>query len=123
MQFRKISLLGLALVAALSAGCATGGAVASGETLSVQIQINNNLQGIQGVSAYLVTETGQRRSLGPVESNRQVTFDRSVRANTYYLVATRVGQSDLVSERFRLDASNMTVVWALGQNQITLQQR
>jgi hypothetical protein len=123
MRFRKFSMLALALVATMSAGCATGGAVASGESLAVQFQINNNLQGIQGISAYVVTETGQRRSLGPVESNREATFERSLRANTYYLVATRVSQPDIVSERFRLDASNVTVVWALGQNQITLQQR
>jgi hypothetical protein len=123
MRVRKISMLVLALAALGSAGCATGGAVASGEALNVQFQIDNNLQGIQGVSTYVVTESGQRRSLGPIESNRQATFDRSLRANTYYLVATRVGGNEITSERFRLDTDNITVVWVLGQNQITFRQR
>lgn len=123
MQFRKLTLLAVLFAAFATAACATSSAVASGAMMNTQLEVQNNLQGITGTSIYLVTETGSRRSLGPVESNQTVTFERRLRANTYYLVATRVGQEDLVSERFRIDTDNMTVTWALGQNQITMRQR
>ncbi|MGH7446022.1 MAG: hypothetical protein ACREK1_03215 [Longimicrobiales bacterium] len=109
---------------ALSAlcGCATSSAVATGETVSVQLQVDNNLRGITGVSVYLLSDTGTRRSLGPVESNRQATYTRTMRAGDYQLIAARVGAEDIVSERFRVDA-DVVVIWSLAQNQLTFGER
>lgn len=111
------------LLAFAVTGCATGSSVASGEALSVQLQIDNNLRGITGVSVYLLSDTGGRRSLGPLESNNKATFDRSLRAGDYQLLATRVGAEDILSERFRVDTDNLVVIWAIAQNQLTFGER
>lgn len=111
------------LLALVVTGCATGSSVASGDALSVQLQIDNNLRGITGVSVYLLSDTGGRRSLGPLESNNKATFDRSLRAGDYQLLATRVGAEDILSERFRIDTDNIIVIWAIAQNQLTFGQR
>lgn len=100
-----------------AAACAQS-AVSSGQVLDVTFEIDNNLPNIAGVSAYVVTETGSRRSLGPIESNQRGTFNRSLRAGTYYLLAGRVGADDIASERFRLDTDSITVMWNLSANQI-----
>lgn len=113
----------LALMVFSLVGCATSQNVASGAALNTQIQIDNNLSGIQGVTAWLVTDSGNRRQLGPIDSNRRATYDRSLRAGTYYLLATRVNGEDIASERFRLDTDGIVVVWDMRANQITFQQR
>ncbi|HSJ09264.1 MAG TPA: hypothetical protein VK928_05100 [Longimicrobiales bacterium] len=124
MRTRRVTGLFVAAVIALAAtACATSQNVATGAQLSIQFQVDNNLPNIAGTSVYLITETGSRRSLGPVESNRRVTFDRSVRAGTYYLSATRIGSTDLTSERFRLDTDGTIVIWSMNQNQISFGQR
>jgi hypothetical protein len=110
----------VALIA--SAGCASSSAVSTGETMQVQLEVDNNLRGITGVSLYLLSDTGARRSLGPVESNRKALYNRTLRAGDYQLIATRVGQEDLVSERFRIDTS-VVVMWSLAQNQLTFVER
>jgi hypothetical protein len=74
------------------------------------------------VSLYLLSDTGARRSLGPVESNRKAVYNRTLRAGDYQLIATRVGQEDLVSERFRVDTP-VVVSWSLAQNQLTFAER
>lgn len=124
MQRRKFfSLVApLAVLLALT-GCATGSAASSGEMLNVQIQVDNNLRGITGVSVYLLSDTGARRSLGPVESNDRVAYNRVMRFGDYQLLATRVGGEDIVSQRFRVDTDGLVVIWALSQNQLTFAQR
>jgi hypothetical protein len=123
-MLRRTFLNSAAVLLALAVtGCATGSSVASGDALSVQLQIDNNLRGITGVSVYLLSDTGGRRSLGPLESNNKATFDRSLRAGDYQLLATRVGAEDILSERFRIDTDNIIVIWAIAQNQLTFGQR
>ena len=123
-MLRRTFLNSAAVLLALAVtGCATGSSVASGDALSVQLQIDNNLRGITGVSVYLLSDTGGRRSLGPLESNNKATFDRSLRAGDYQLLATRVGAEDILSERFRIDTDNTIVIWAIAQNQLTFGQR
>ena len=123
-MLRRAFLYSAALLLTLTiTGCATTSAVASGEELSVQLQIDNNLPGITGVSVYLLSDRGSRRSLGPLESNDKATYDRTLRAGDYQLLATRVGGDDILSERFRLDSDNVVVIWALAQNQLTFAQR
>ena len=124
MQLRRIPSFAVMLIVLLTvAGCATSSAVATGETLDVQLQVDNNLRDITGVSVYLLTDTGARRSLGPIESNRQGAYNRTLRAGTYQLMATRVGGADILSERFRIDTDNLIVIWAIAQNQITFGER
>ena len=124
MQLRRIPALAVILIMLMAvAGCATSSAVATGETLDVQLRVDNNLRDITGVSVYLLTDTGARRSLGPIESNRQGSYNRAVRAGTYQLMATHVGGSDILSERFRIDTDNLIVIWAIAQNQITFGER
>lgn len=124
MQLRRLLTIAFipATLAAL-AGCATSSAVATGETLNVQLQVDNNLRDITGVSVYLLSDTGARRSLGPVESNRRGAYNRAIRAGTYQLLATRVGDDDILSEHFRVDTDNLIVIWAIAQNQITFGER
>lgn len=123
-MLRRTFLNSAAVLFALAVtGCATSASVASGDALSVQLQIDNNLRGITGVSVYLLSDTGGRRSLGPLESNNKATFDRSLRAGDYQLLATRVGAEDILSERFRIDTDNIIVIWAIAQNQLTFAQR
>lgn len=124
MHRRRFMTLAGPLAALLAvAGCATSSAVADGDALNVQIQVDNNLRGITGVSVYLLSDAGGRRSLGPLESNERSTYDRSLRSGDYQLVASRVGDADIVSERFRVDTDNLVVIWALAQNQLTFGQR
>lgn len=124
MHRRRFMTLAAPLAALLAvAGCATSSAVADGDALNVQIQVDNNLRGITGVSIYLLSDTGGRRSLGPLESNQRNSYDRSLRSGDYQLVASRVGGEDIVSERFRVDTDNLVVIWALAQNQLTFGQR
>lgn len=124
MHRRRFMTLAAPLAAMLAlAGCATSSAVANGDPLNVQIQVDNNLRGITGVSVYLLSDSGGRRSLGPLESNQRTTYDRSLRSGDYQLVASRVGGADIVSERFRVDTDNLVVIWALAQNQLTFGQR
>lgn len=124
MHRRRFMTLAGPLAALLAvAGCATSSAVADGDALNVQIQVDNNLRGITGVSVYLLSDTGGRRSLGPLESNQRNSYDRSLRSGDYQLVASRVGGEDIVSERFRVDTDNLVVIWALAQNQLTFGQR
>lgn len=124
MRIRRIPTFAIMLTALMAlAGCATSSAVVSGDTLNVQLEVDNNLRDIADVSVYLLTDTGARRSLGPIESHRQGSYNRSVRAGTYQLLATRVGGDDILSERFRIDANNLIVIWAIGQNQITFGER
>jgi hypothetical protein len=119
MMLRRIVLNSAVLVALVSTGCATASSVATGDTLDVQIHVDNNLRGITGVSVYLLSDTGGRRSLGPIESNNRASYSRTLRAGDYQLVATRVGGDDITSERFRVDSDNLVVIWALAQNQLT----
>ena len=112
----------LLTVSLVVAACASSGG-GSAATYNVQIRVDNNLQGITGISAYLFTETGSRRSLGPVESNRTGTFDRSLRQGDYYLSGTRVGNPDIVSERFRVDTDSLVVMWNVALNQVTFGRR
>lgn len=118
-----VSLAGSLAVLFVFTGCATSSAANSGEVLNVQIQVDNNLRGITGVSIYLLSDTGSRRSLGPVESNDRVAYDHTLPFGDYQLVATRVGGEDIVSQRFRVDTDGLVVIWALAQNQLTFGQR
>lgn len=120
MRTHRVLGLLVAMITLATAACATSQNVATGAELTVQLQVDNNLQGITGTSVYLMTESGTRRSLGPVESNRRVNFDRELRAGTYYLLATRVGEPDLTSERFRIDTDNTIVMWNMSANQISV---
>lgn len=123
MRNRRVVSLLVALVTLAAAACATSQNVATGAQLSVQFQVDNNMPNLTGTTVYVVTETGSRRSLGPVESNKRVTFDRSLRAGTYYFSATRIGNTDLVSERFRLDTDGTIVFWNMNANQISFAER
>lgn len=124
MPLRKWSTFAVLLVALTgTAACATSSAVSSGESLNVQLRVDNNLPNIVGLTVYLMSDNGTRRSLGPVESNREAAYDRTLRAGTYQLIATRVGQPDIESERFRLDTDNLVVIWAVAQNQLTFIER
>ena len=123
MQRRTFLSLTASLFALIVlAGCATSGSVATGEVMTVQIQVDNNLRGIAGVSVYLLSDRGGRRSLGPLESNARGTYDRELRAGDYQLVASRVGGDDIISERFRID-TDLVVIWAIAQNQLTFGER
>jgi len=118
MRTRKLAAMLIAIAVLFGvAACATGTGVAA-DRHDVTIIIDNNLSRIAGISAYLVTETSARRSLGPVESNEKGTFDRSLPTGTYYLIATRVSNPDLISERFRIDTDSVVVVWNMASNQI-----
>jgi hypothetical protein len=124
MQIRRIPARAVLLIVFMAvAGCATSSAVATGGTLDVQLQVDNNLRNATGVSVYLLTDTGARRSLGPIESNRQGSYNRAVRAGTYQLMAARVGDADILSERFHIDTDNLIVIWSIMQNQITFGER
>ncbi|HEX2166544.1 MAG TPA: hypothetical protein VHG09_04840 [Longimicrobiales bacterium] len=124
MQRRKFFSLAASIAVLLTfTGCAARSAADPGEMLNVQIQVDNNLRGITGVSIYLLSDTGARRSLGPVESNDRVAYDRMLSFGDYQLIATRVGAEDIVSQRFRVDTDGLVVVWALSQNQLTFAQR
>lgn len=107
------------LLLALGAGACASSAVATGQDLAVTIEIDNNLPDLQGITAFITTDTGSRRSLGPVNSNQRLTIERTLRAGTYYLVASRVGATDIQSERFRLDSSPVMVFWNVNANQVT----
>jgi hypothetical protein len=120
---RRLNPAALLVVVAVFASCATSSSVATGEALSVRLQVDNNLRGITGVTVYLLSDTGGRRSLGNIESNERQTYDRSLRAGDYQLVASRVGADDIISERFRVDTDNLVVIWALAQNQLTFAER
>lgn len=122
MQRRRLLSLATVLVVFAMTGCATSSA-ATGESLAVQLQVDNNLRGISGVSLYLLSDTGGRRSLGPIESNNRQAYERNLRAGDYQLVASRVGAEDIVSERFRVDSDGLVVIWTLEQNQLTFAQR
>jgi hypothetical protein len=65
------------------------------------------------------TEAGVRRSLGPIESNDDASFERTLRPGIYQLIAARSGASDIVSEPFRIDADGVVVSWSLARNQLT----
>lgn len=122
MQLRRLTAAAstaLALVLIATGGCATSSAVGGGEQLNVQFVVNNNLPGISGVTVYIVSESGGRRSLGPVNSGQRQTYARALRAGDYHLVASRVGAEDITSDRFRLDTDNFMVTWVLQQNQLT----
>lgn len=118
-----LTLISSLVVLTAAAGCATSSSVATGDAMNVQIQVDNNLRGITGVSVYLLSDRGGRRSLGPLESNNRATYDRELRAGDYQLVASRVGGEDIVSERFRVDTDNLVVIWAIAQNQLTFGER
>jgi predicted small secreted protein len=122
MQRRRLLSLATVLVVFAMTGCATSSG-ATGESLAVQLQVDNNLRGISGVSLYLLSDTGGRRSLGPIESNNRQAYERNLRAGDYQLVASRVGAEDIVSERFRVDSDGLVVIWTLEQNQLTFAQR
>jgi len=123
MRNRRLPALLVMLLALVATACATSQNVSSGTQLSVQFQVDNNVRDISGTTVYVVGETGSRRSLGSVEPNRRATFDRSLRAGSYQLIATRVGQTDLVSEQFRLDTDGMIVMWNMNVNQLTFAQK
>ena len=119
MQTRKRWYFAALMLALLGSGCVTSGAVASGQELAVTLEIENNLPGLVGISTFIVTETGARRSLGPINSNQRQAFERTLRAGNYYLVATRVGGTDILSERFRLDTTPIGVTWNVMANQLS----
>jgi hypothetical protein len=106
------------LIAFIVAGCATSASVATGETFDVRLQIDNDLRAMTSVTAYLRSEAGVRRSLGPIESNDDATFGRALRPGVYQLVAARIGAYDIVSEPFRIDSDGMVVSWSLARNQL-----
>lgn len=118
-----LNLASTLLALTVFAGCATTSSVATGEVMNVQLQVDNNLSGITGVSVYLLSDTGGRRSLGPLESNKRESYDRELRAGDYQLLATRVGGEDILSERFRVDSDGLVILWALAQNQLSFGQR
>ena len=107
------------LIAFIVAGCATSSSVATGETFDVRLRIDNDLRDISGVTAYVRSEAGVRRSLGPIESNADATFERTLRPGIYQLIAARSGAPDIISEPFRIDAAGMVVSWSLARNQLT----
>lgn len=107
----------------LFGGCAARSSVAGGDAVSTQIHVDNNLPGITGVTVYLASTSGGRRSFGPLESNQRAAFDRELRAGDYQLIASRVGEPDIVSERFRVDTDGVVIIWSLAQNQLTFAER
>ena len=119
MSLRKLSYLASLLLVLVGTGCTTSGAVATGQDLAVTLVVENNLPGLVGVSAFIVTETGSRRSLGPVNSNQRQTFERTLRAGNYQLLVTRAGGADIQSERFRLDTTPVSVSWNINANQLS----
>jgi hypothetical protein len=120
---RAGSILTLLLLLVVG-GCASGGAGSTAaDAVSVQIQVDNNLPGITGVVVYLIPQSGGRRSLGPVESNRVGTFDRNLRRGSYTFLASRVGAPDLVSDTFRVDDGDVIVTWHMNTNQVSFSQR
>jgi hypothetical protein len=120
---RAGSILTLLLLLVVG-GCASGGTGGTAaDAVSVQIQVDNNLPGITGVVVYLVPQSGGRRSLGPVESNRVGTFDRNLRRGAYSFLASRVGAPDLISDTFRVDDGDVIVTWHMNTNQISFTRR
>src|SRR5688572_17291472 len=75
MQSRKLWYFAALMIALLGSGCVTSGAVASRQDLAVTLEIENNLPGLIGISTFIVTETGARRSLGPINSNQRQAFE------------------------------------------------
>jgi hypothetical protein len=125
MSIRRAGSL-LTLLLLVVGGCASGGGAAgttAADAVSVQIQIDNNLPGITGVVAYLIPQSGGRRSLGPVESNRVGTFDRNLRRGAYSFLASRVGAPDLISDTFRIDDGDVIVTWHMNTNQVSFSNR
>ncbi|CAN5663572.1 hypothetical protein BH23GEM9_BH23GEM9_24180 [soil metagenome] len=124
MHCHRRTFILAALVVLFTGGCATTPDPTTGEVMSVEFRIENNLPGIGGVSAYLVVaDAGSRQLLGPIESNRTGTYQRTVRTGTYSLVIGRVGASDIVSDRFRLDTDIAVIAWNVSANQLTFGQR
>jgi hypothetical protein len=118
-MLRKLNYVTALTLVLAGSSCTTSGAVATGQDLAVTLQVENNLPGLVGITAYVVTDTGNRRSLGPVNSNQRQTFERTLRAGTYFLVASRVGGAEIQSERFRLDTSPVSVAWNVNANQLS----
>jgi hypothetical protein len=118
MKSHKLWYVAALMLTLIGSGCVTSGAVASGQELAVTIEIENNLPGLVGITTYIVTETGSRRSLGPINSNQRQAYERTLRAGNYYLVASRVGAADIQSERFRLDTTPVGVSWNVMANQL-----
>jgi hypothetical protein len=120
---RRTAFCFAAAVALLAGGCATA-AESTAEPIPVEFRVDNNMPGIGGVSAYLMTESGTRRLLGPIESNQTGAFQRAVNPGaTYTLIIGRVGSQDLVSERFRIEPDVAVVIWNVRANQLTFGRR
>lgn len=68
----SLSVLMVALFAALSGGCAAAGTGAAGGEVAVRVQ--NNLIPPTTLTIYAVPETGARRLLGSVTPNSTQTF-------------------------------------------------
>ena len=126
MLSRISSVFSFALLATTLTGCASGGAGGTGEAgaadPTVAFEIDNNLSGITGVTAYLVRDNGIRRTLGPVESGRKAAFSQAVRPGTYTLLVRSVG-SELQSERIRIDAGTAMIAWDLRANVVRVATR
>jgi hypothetical protein len=123
MQLQHRTLLALAaFVMILAAGCASTPDT-QGEPVSVEFRIENNRQGIGGISAYLIMPNGSRNFLGAIESNRIGAFQRTLAPGNYTLVAGRVGADDFPSDRFRVERGTAVIVWDLNANQITIGER
>ncbi len=113
----------LALVILVAGACASGStattstaAANAGPNFPISVMVDNGLSGLQGVTVSITRESGGRRLLGPVDSGKKKTFTYEASSGVYQLLARRgAGDEDIVSEKFRVDAT-ANITWRLPSN-------
>jgi hypothetical protein len=117
----------LAFVVAAAGGCASSGATSTsstasevgggGATFPVTIIVDNNLQNLRAVTAYVTVGSSGRKTLGNVESNRKKEFTYQGTGSTYRLYARTTSRTDpeIVSDPVQISGA-MTITWHLASN-------
>ena len=118
----RISSLGRTIAAgaiATLAACATPGGRATGPTVPIDLQVNNNLRLPADLSVYAVSQGGNRMLLGdvPPGKNRTLRFKPVAFSEPYRLLAILPNGHQVHSQSF-IVGSDMTggIVWTLVPN-------
>ena len=130
---RFIQIVFLSSVLAGFTACATSGGGSPGEAEpsgdAISIQVTNDFTPATSILVWVVTENGMRRRLGPVQPNRQRTFnyepqDRSQRIS---LLATpegpTTGTMSQVRERSSIQFNLLgvtTVSWTVSRQNVQI---
>lgn len=123
---RVLRVLPFLAFVALVAGCASaGGAGGAVDGQGIQIQVNNNLIPSLTVSISASTDGTTPQRLGSLVAGGEQTFtyNPTVSAGTFRLIADRPGPSgSLVSEPIPFpESGNATIVWELRTNNIIIE--